>query len=114
MGDSNTNVIVMVRNPFSIIRSWIKAPYDLQQCVRGTLDQPCLMSCGGIPANYTQFYSTNLGCPWNFHGLIDVYNTYLRGYFEELPKVGFKSVTIVPYENLVLDTDSEYQRVAEA
>lgn len=113
MSIENTNVVVMVRSPFSVITSWIKAPYELDKCSSKGLDQQCSMGCGGIPPSWIRFYTWHLDCPYHFQGLIGAYNTFLRGYFEELPKIGFKSVTIVPYEKLVLDTDNECRRVAK-
>lgn len=111
---SEVNVIAMVRSPFSWIRSMSKAAYDLQDC-KHLLSEVCYMQCEtGLEKNDTMKYKEQLGCPWRFRGLVGAYKEYLYGYLRRFKMVGFKSVSVVPYERLVMNSSAELVKIADA
>lgn len=110
---SNVNAVVMVRSPFSLFESWTKAPYNLEKCK--DLVSPCEMGCDTGERHGERFrYSGEGICPFRFDGQVGAYNTYMEGYMKKIRSAGFRSVTVVPYEDLVIHTDRELERVANA
>merc|ERR1719343_1213360 len=108
-----------MRSPVSQLTSWIKAPYFLDECVRAFQS--------GKPASCKKGYRM---APWyykekpvkwdfgdSFTSISDVYSRYLRFYKyiqeHKLDLLGgcFKSVTLMTYEDLVLNTE---KKIAEA
>jgi hypothetical protein len=118
---SQVSLLLLLRNPISQIASWYQNPYNLKNCTAsGSLDQPC--SVLTVPTNLfvTILSPGNKKCTketWElrqFESAIDVYNSYVRQYLDLLQRKEFKSVTLLFYEDLVLDPVAEIEKMADA
>lgn len=118
---SQVSLLLLLRNPISQIASWHHNPYNLKNCTEsGSLDQPC--SVLTVPTNlFVTFVSPgNKKCSketWElrqFASAVDVYNSYVKQYLDLSRRKEFKSVTLLFYEDLVLDPITEIHKIADA
>jgi hypothetical protein len=101
-------LLVMMRDPLSWLQSVRKSPYNLGSCVHGSdwLSSPCTMTANTSPQNGTHpsVSLSSLEAFWNVW----------YGEYAELPHKGFNHVVLIRYEDLVLNTERELNRVATA
>lgn len=107
-------LVSIVRSPLAHIAGWIKAPYNLFQCIRQT--------------NWTDYHerSCHLGSDQglfsdaapiseDFNGPTGVWNSYVQGYHSYSERADKDvRVVVVEYERLVIDPEAVVQEVARA
>lgn len=103
--------VAVVRDPLAWFQSLKDEPYDLAGCVRGPdwLTRPCTLPLASTSGGGQQ--STMPG-PLTLPGLAEYWNAWTRQY-DELEAYGMQKL-VVRYEDLVLDTEKEVERVASA
>jgi len=100
-------ILVMVRDPLSWLQSVRKSPYNLGSCVGPNwLSSSCTMDANTSPQNgfHPSVTLSSLEAFWNVW----------YGEYAELPHKGFHHVVLIRYEDLVLNTERELNRVATA
>jgi hypothetical protein len=97
--------LVMVRDPLSWLQSMKKAPYDMRACVTryDWLTAPC-----STPPNYSQLHGTK---PVHLQNIEAYWNEWARDY-QHMKDFGFSDAVVIRYEDLVLDTEGQLQRIA--
>merc|ERR1719265_608338 len=99
-GTANFSAIISVRSPFAQLRSWRKAPYDLNPCLR----HPLNISCEAYVSVDEDLWQDHLH-PVAFDSTVDIYNRYMREYKQLADDQRFKQVLFVPYEDMVENPD---------
>jgi len=99
--------LVMIRDPLSWLQSMKKAPYDLRACVTryDWLTAPC-----STPWNYAELHDTK---PVHLSNIEAYWNEWTRDY-QHMTDFGFSGAVVIRYEDLVLDTEGQLQRIAHA
>jgi hypothetical protein len=100
-------LLVMVRDPLSWLQSVRKSPYNLGSCVGyNWLSSSCTMNANTSPQNgfHPSVTLPSLEAFWNVW----------YGEYSDLPHKGFHHVVLIRYEDLVLNTERELNRVATA
>jgi hypothetical protein len=111
-------LLVCIRDPLSWLRSMRKAPYDLSSCVQGApygwhghkrdgfwIEQPCTLK--------SRRFGLYTMPRVDFRGLADYWNRWMEEY-DELPRLGFKQVLFIRYEDMVLDTEAVLDEIGHA
>jgi hypothetical protein len=103
-------VLVMVRDPLSWLQSMKKEAYDLNDCARRPtwLTAPC--------TTRPFFWEQGLRVPQpakEFSSLMEIWNEWTRDY-EHMHDFGFANAVVIRYEDLVLNTEEELNKVARA
>merc|ERR1712176_1282959 len=108
-------IVVTVRDPISQLASWIKAPYNLGQCInKKTFALP-----GGTPCRLKREMMQNQDIASEQdlrefpRGPTEVWNTYMKGYLE-LRDMKAAQVLIIPYEDIVLQYEAVIKRIFNA
>jgi len=108
-GISKPKVIIMVRSPLALLASWKKAPYDLGQCMQlPTWSQMATSTC---IADIGWTASGDFGINMQFHGIMDIYNHYMRQYHNITYHSGL-IIQMVTYEDLVYSPEMVMKTVA--
>ncbi|CAK0886131.1 unnamed protein product [Prorocentrum cordatum] len=98
----STVLVAMVRSPLAHLVSWVKAPYELDKCVKSTKfehDEKANCAIRGEP----------------FSGLTGVWNSYLREYDGRHDASGSSHpVIVVEYERLVIEPEAVVREIAAA
>jgi hypothetical protein len=111
---SEVVVLAMVRDPFSHLHSWNKAPYDIDRCKgKGkTKDQTWMTRpCTFYESRGSRGGGTSGG---NFSSVVDLWNKYTNGYLDLQRSGLFKKVLIIRYEDLVLKPERIVAQIAES
>jgi hypothetical protein len=97
-------IFAVIRDPLALLVSTFHHPYDLQPCVRATLDaslrEPCTTPTSDAqPVNAT-----------TYAGFVDYWNQYARGYAD----LADQGALILRYEDVVFDPQSAFQSALAA
>lgn len=97
--------VVLTRSPMSVMASWKKAPYELNECFDERLGEDMLKPCVGflncLGGRVCDQHAA--GTEMALDSPMDAYNRYMRQYVELRSSGGFKKVLYLTYENLVRD-----------
>lgn len=104
----NLKVVIMVRSPLSLLASWKKAPYQFRHCMNTTWSQMANATCTATVA----WTATDSRADMQFHGVMDIYNHYMRQYNHIAYHSGI-TAQMVAYEDLVYSPELVTQAVAE-
>jgi len=118
---SNLPVIITVRSPISQVASWLKAPYFLKDCVyrdgRGPKKTPAEMAkaCYGNTRARRVEGSMPDGSkpkPIRYSSVMDVYNRYLMQHMQMIEDAKFRSIIMIPYEDMVYSPQMILQNIS--
>mmetsp|Transcript_27763 Transcript_27763/g.64146 ORF Transcript_27763/g.64146 Transcript_27763/m.64146 type:complete len:313 (+) Transcript_27763:67-1005(+) len=98
------------RAPLAQVVSWVKAPYELQSCVRDGMDD-MLKPCSATVSPLDGFPNPNTLV--DFSSIMDVYNKYMEQYEMLDARGGFKATVSVGYEDMVLTPDKVLQEILD-
>mmetsp|Transcript_17392 Transcript_17392/g.39195 ORF Transcript_17392/g.39195 Transcript_17392/m.39195 type:complete len:425 (+) Transcript_17392:114-1388(+) len=118
---SKLPIIITVRSPISQVASWLKAPYFLKDCVyrdgRGPKKTPAEMAkaCYGNTRARRVEGSMPDGSkpkPIRYSSVMDVYNRYLMQHMQMIEDAKFRSIIMIPYEDMVYSPHVILQHIA--
>jgi len=119
-------LVAMVRNPMSQYTSWMRSPFNLYPCFEG--NDPleacsCSEHCDGYHCGSDESHNyfpcgkvtmSELSTPIAYGSTLDVWNEYVRGYQALSDDSAPVNITIVRYEDLVLDPASVLETLTKA
>jgi len=119
---SKLPIIITVRSPISQVASWLKAPYILADCTnkngnRGPKKTPAEMAKPCYGNTRTRRVGTSMpdgSKPERvrYSSVMDVYNGYLIQAMQIAREAKFRSVLVVPYEDMVYSPHVILQHIA--
>mmetsp|Transcript_23761 Transcript_23761/g.55368 ORF Transcript_23761/g.55368 Transcript_23761/m.55368 type:complete len:317 (+) Transcript_23761:80-1030(+) len=114
---SGLPAVAIVRSPMSQVASWMKAPYDLAECVKRPvteMDSPCIADLGARPAGDRSLVDIDASDvhPILYSSVMDVYNKYLQQYSDIASDAVFAKFLQLSYEDVVYSPEAVVQLLA--